>query len=165
MAAVDDADRDLFAPRERQLQRRGSVIGVVGVIDGFYALAVPLPGVDLVKRDAFDLKEKTFLKNDDIQLKQQVSSSLLVCIADIFENKIRLALEKYPEVKAVTFVGGVACNKYIRNKLKQLAQEYGLKLYVPAPQYCTDNAAMIAFVGAYKAKKGQYSSLALDILT
>ena len=43
---------------------------------------------DLVKRDAFDLQTKKFLKEDDLIFKQQVASSFLVCVADIFEQKI-----------------------------------------------------------------------------
>lgn len=119
---------------------------------------------DLVKKGAFDLKTKTFLEKSNTRLKQEVASSLLVCIADIFKNKLELALKQYPHVKALTFVGGVACNKYIRAQLKTFAEKHNLELFVPAPQYCTDNAAMIAFVGAYKAQKNQYSDLTLDIL-
>jgi len=119
---------------------------------------------DLVKKGAFDLKTKTFLKKDDTELKQQVASSLLVCIADIFKNKLALALKEYPSVKAISFVGGVACNKYIRAELSAFADAHGLTLYVPSPQYCTDNAAMIALVGGYKAQQGNYSDLTLDIL-
>jgi len=119
---------------------------------------------DLVKKNAFDLKTKIFLRKDDTVLKQQVASSLLVCIADIFKNKLALALKKYPNVKALTFVGGVACNKYIRAQLQEFAAQYNLKLYVPAPQYCTDNAAMIAFVGSYKAQQDKFSNLTFDVL-
>jgi len=119
---------------------------------------------DLIKKNAFDLKTKTFLKKDDELLKKQVSSSLLVCIADIFEEKLSYAIKKYPRIKALTFVGGVACNKYIRSKLQKLASQHNLNLYIPKPAYCTDNAAMIALVGNYKAQKGQYYELDLDIL-
>jgi len=47
---------------------------------------------DLVKRNAYDLPSKKFLKDDDQFLKEQVASSLLVCIADIFENRIKKSL-------------------------------------------------------------------------
>lgn len=119
---------------------------------------------DLVKKDAYDMKTKTFLKPDDLALQQQVSSSLLVCISDIFKQKLVKALKAHPEVKAISFVGGVACNKYIRNDLKNFSAKHGLPFFVPSPQYCTDNAGMIAFVGYYKAKKNEFSDLSLDIL-
>lgn len=119
---------------------------------------------DLVKRGAYDMQEKKFLRDDDLALKQQVASSLLVCISDIFKEKIQLALQLHPHIKALTFVGGVACNKFIRAQLQTLATEYKLSFFTPSPQYCTDNGAMIAFVGNYKAMQGKFSDLDLDIL-
>ncbi len=118
---------------------------------------------DLVKRGAYDMQSKTLLNTSE-ELKQQVSSSLLVCIADIFEQKLALAYAQYPHITAVSFVGGVACNKYIRGRLNTWCERNGLTLYVPRPAYCTDNAAMIAFVGNYKAQQGLYADLTLDIL-
>lgn len=119
---------------------------------------------DLVNRGAYDMATKKFLAIDDELLKKQVASSLLVCIGDIFTQKLQLALEQNSDIQSICFVGGVACNKYLRNRLKQLADKYRLPLFVPSPIYCTDNAGMIAFVGNYKAEKQEYSSLELDIL-
>jgi N6-L-threonylcarbamoyladenine synthase len=119
---------------------------------------------DLVKRDAYDMKLKKFLKSDDSEFKQKVASSLLVCIKDIFIAKFEHALKQYPHLKAITFVGGVACNKYLKKSLTDWATQKGLTLYAPSPQYCTDNGAMIAFVGSYKATQGKFSSFDLDIL-
>ncbi len=119
---------------------------------------------DLVARGAYDMKAKKFLKTDDLLFKQQVASSLLVAITDVFKNKIMLAHQRHPEIKAVTFVGGVACNKYIKAQLTALTQKLALPFFTPSPAYCTDNGAMIAFVGNYKALKGEYSDLDLDIL-
>ena len=118
---------------------------------------------DLVKRNAYDMQTKT-LMNKDVVLKQQVASSLLVCIADVFEQKLALALKQHPTMKAVTFVGGVACNKYIRERLHTFCSRKNIPFFVPSFQYCTDNAAMIAFVGNYKAQRGEFSDWSLDIL-
>lgn len=117
----------------------------------------------LIDNKQYDIKTKQLL-DDSIELKQQVASSLLVCIADIFQKKIAQALELHPHVKAVTFVGGVACNKYITQRLRTFCEKRNRLFFSPSPQYCTDNAAMIAFVGAYKAQQGLYSDLSLDIL-
>ena len=117
---------------------------------------------DLVKREAFDMHTKTFLKANDLTLKQHVSSSFLGRVADIFEQKLKAALATH-SVKAMAFVGGVACNKYIRARLDGFSKEHGLPLFTPSPQYCTDNGAMIAFVGHYKAQQGKWSDFSLDI--
>lgn len=118
---------------------------------------------DLVKRGAYDLKGKKLLDCSE-ELKNKVCSSLLVCIADIFKQKVLLALDEYPNAKALAFVGGVACNKYIRAELKALAKKNSIGFFVPHPQYCTDNAGMIAFVANYKAQQKKFADLTFDIL-
>ena len=116
----------------------------------------------LVNRGAYDLKARQLLDTSQ-GLKEEVASSLLVCVADIFARKLARALEENPDVCAVTFVGGVARNNYIRGVLDVLCQKRGLPFFTPSPQYCTDNAAMIAFVGNYKAQRGEYAPWDLDI--
>lgn len=118
---------------------------------------------DLVKKNAYDMQTKQFLASDNLLLQQQVASSLLVCVGDIFKQKLTLALEHHPSVQAITFVGGVACNTYLTNNLKGFADSYGLPLFTPSKKYCTDNAGMIAFVGHYKAQQGFSNDLSLDI--
>ncbi len=119
---------------------------------------------DLIKKNAYDLKTKTFLKIDDEQLKQEVASSVLVCINDIFINKIEHTFKEHPDIKAVTFAGGVACNQFIKKNIAAWCAQKGLSFFAPSPKYCTDNGAMIAFVGNYKATQNKFSDLNLDIL-
>ena len=117
---------------------------------------------DLVDRGAYDLQKRVLLDTSEL-LKKQVASSLLVCIAAVFERKLRLALSQHPDVRAVTFVGGVACNKYIREVLRGACDDRGVQFFVPSPQYCTDNGAMTAFVGSYRAQQGKVAGWDLDI--
>lgn len=118
---------------------------------------------DLVKRGAYDLEKKQLL-TDSHELKVQVASSFMVCIGDIFVQKVTKALEEHGAYQALAFVGGVACNKYLQRRLKEVADTWGIPFYVPSPQFCTDNAAMIAFVGHYKAQQGLFSALDFDVL-
>src|SRR3990167_752906 len=117
---------------------------------------------DLVDKGILDLKTKKIVTIDP-ELQKQVASSLLVCINDIFIKKLKLALQEHPDVKAVTFVGGVACNKFITNNISRFCEPRGIEFFSPTPQYCTDNAAMIAFVGNYLAQQGKFSDITLDI--
>ena len=119
---------------------------------------------DLIKKDAYDMAQKIFLLAKNEQLKKEVASSLLVCIGDIFVDRLHYAIRQYPNVKALTFVGGVACNKYLRKRVTEVGSFYNLPLFIPSPCYCGDNAAMIAFVGSYKAKKEEFADLSLDIM-
>lgn len=119
---------------------------------------------DLVKRNAYDMHTKTFKFAENELFKKQVASSLLVCIADIFENRLQNALAQYMDMQAVTFVGGVACNKFIKEALAKSCARFSIPFISPSPRYCTDNAAMIAYVGNYKATQGEFDDYSLDIL-
>lgn len=118
---------------------------------------------DLVKQNAYDLSTKTFLRSGDEQFIKEVASSLLVCMADIFEQKLALALAVHPQAQAITFVGGVACNAYITERLKTFSTTHNIPFFHPSRKYCTDNAAMIAFVGNYKAQQNLFADFTLDI--
>jgi len=119
---------------------------------------------DLAKRGAYDLKRKLFLKPNDNTFKAKVASSLLNAISDTFIKKLKDAHKKYPEVKGIAFAGGVACNKFIRSKIGLFCKNHNLQFFFPSPQYCTDNAAMVAFVANYKAEQNKFDKLNLDIL-
>ncbi len=117
----------------------------------------------LLENKAYDPETKQFLKTDDLVFQRQVASSLLVCIGDIFENKLNKVFKTYPEVTSFCFVGGVACNKYLRNRLMATCQKFNKQLFFPTPKLCTDNAGMIAFVGHYKAQQEKFSDLNLKV--
>lgn len=119
---------------------------------------------DLVKRGAYNMATGPVIAALTPQLQQEVSSSLLVCMGDIFSKSIKRALKRYPDATAVAFVGGVACNKYLRRRLQDVCDEHGKTFVVAPPAFCTDNGAMIAFVGSYKAQQGHFDDLELDVM-
>lgn len=118
---------------------------------------------DLVKRGVYNLKTGPVEGMIDLNLQRQVSSSLLLAISDVFKQVVKQAFKKYPEVKGFTFVGGVACNKFITNELSNLCDRYGKQFVSPHCKFCGDNAAMISFVASYKAKQGKFSDFTLDL--
>jgi len=118
---------------------------------------------DMIRRQEYDLERKllTISSSDSVV---EIASSLLVAVGDIFVQRIEVALIHYPSVKGIAFVGGVACNQYLRKRIITLAAKNGLVFGSPSPQYCTDNGAMIAFVGHYRACQKIYDATTLDIL-
>lgn len=49
--------------------------------------------------------------------------------------------------KQVVLGGGVAANQSLRNRMQTECERAGIRLYLPSPVFCTDNAAMIAMAG------------------
>jgi N6-L-threonylcarbamoyladenine synthase len=56
----------------------------------------------------------------------------------------------------------VAANALLRAGLASLAEERGLPLHLPPPALCTDNAAMVAFLGERLAQEGLGHDLRLE---
>ncbi|MBX2966000.1 MAG: tRNA (adenosine(37)-N6)-threonylcarbamoyltransferase complex transferase subunit TsaD [Cyclobacteriaceae bacterium] len=62
-------------------------------------------------------------------------------------------------INQVAIAGGVSANSGLRNALKTLAGKHGWDLFIPAFEYCTDNAGMIAMAAHFKYQKGLFTKL------
>jgi len=77
-------------------------------------------------------------------------------ITTILLNKLEKAAKEYG-IKDIALAGGVSANTGLRQGLQQLGEKNGWRCFIPAMQYCTDNAAMIAIAGHYKFLKGEFA--------
>ncbi len=68
--------------------------------------------------------------------------------------KCRRAL-KQEGLKTLVIAGGVSANLNLRASLTQALQKERARVFYPAPRFCTDNGAMIAFAGAQRLLAGQ----------
>jgi N6-L-threonylcarbamoyladenine synthase len=78
-------------------------------------------------------------------------------IVTILLNKLAKAAQEYG-IKDIALAGGVSANTGLRQGLQQLGDKNGWNCFIPAMQYCTDNAAMIAIAGHYKFLKGEFAN-------
>jgi N6-L-threonylcarbamoyladenine synthase len=65
-------------------------------------------------------------------------------------------------VSRIVLAGGVAANSRLRAKMAERANAGGLKVYFPAPKFCTDNGAMIALAGYHALKRGRRDGFQLN---
>jgi len=85
-----------------------------------------------------------------------LAASFQEAVLEHLIRKFKLAIEKY-RPKMLLASGGVMANRALRKKLRALAKETGLKIYLPAKkEWNTDNAAMIGMAGYFKAMRGEY---------
>ncbi len=72
-----------------------------------------------------------------------VAASYQEAVFDALLARVERAMDRR-QIAALGCVGGVARNRRLRDKLHRLSSEYGARLHLAAPEFCTDNAAMIA---------------------
>jgi N6-L-threonylcarbamoyladenine synthase len=90
-----------------------------------------------------------------------VAASFQEAICEVLVTKtMEAALEA--DVPAVFLCGGVAANSRLRSLLEETCVQRGLKLYVPSPVLCTDNAAMVAACGFHRYQRGVRTSLDVE---
>ena len=68
--------------------------------------------------------------------------------------KCRRALQQ-EGLKTLVMAGGVSANLNLRTQLAKALAKKGTRVFYPAPQFCTDNGAMIAYAGAQRLRAGQ----------
>jgi N6-L-threonylcarbamoyladenine synthase len=73
-------------------------------------------------------------------------ASFLSSLVDYLLKKTLGVINKFP-VSSLIVSGGVSRNSLLRSRFTRECSVLGIKLYLPDPVYCTDNAAMIAWLG------------------
>lgn len=79
-------------------------------------------------------------------------------VAETLVYKSFEAVKKY-SLESIALGGGVSCNSLIRKMFKDYSKKNNVKIFMPSPVFCTDNATMIAMVAYYKIINKSYNKI------
>ncbi len=117
-------------------------------------------GTTNVYKEEFKVSEEEkqqFIKDnlDDI------CASIQYRIVTILLNKLKMAAAE-TGIQHICLAGGVSANSGLRKAFEEMGKQQGWKTFIPAFEYCTDNAAMIAITGYHKYLAGQFADIAVN---
>jgi len=117
----------------------------------------PRPMIDRPGLDFSFSGLKTFARNTFINFpkeKASIAKAFEVAATDTLMIKCRMALEQ-TGFSTLVVAGGVSANLALRQALNDMIKKLNINVHYPAPEFCTDNGAMIALAGHYRLLSGQ----------
>ena len=128
-----------------------------------YPFPVPeIPGLDFsfsgIKTSFLYFLQKQVRQNPEFIRENiaDICASIQFTLIDILLKKLKKA-SRETGIKEIAIAGGVSANSGLRKSLLELGEQLGWNVYIPAFEYCTDNAAMIAIAAHYKFEAGDFS--------
>jgi len=79
----------------------------------------------------------------------------------LLSNMAKAVIKYKP--KSLILCGGVARNKKLREDYIDFSRKHKLFSYIPSPEFCTDNAAMVAALALEKFRSQKSTSFSLDL--
>jgi N6-L-threonylcarbamoyladenine synthase len=140
----------------------GPVIDKLSLEGAPDAITFPRP---MIKTPDFDFSfsglktaVRTFVLENPEAKNEDICHAFQEAVVDVLCTKTLKAMEQH-QPKSLFLSGGVSANKRLRTELgNRLKEQFpDMTYHIPAFHYCTDNAAMIATAGYYKALKKEFT--------
>lgn len=87
---------------------------------------------------------------------EDLSASIQSAIIGSLTQKL-IRASRETGIREIGVAGGVSANSGLKKAVLGLGEKEGWQVYIPALQYATDNAAMIAITGYHKFLNGEFS--------
>jgi N6-L-threonylcarbamoyladenine synthase len=138
-----------------------------------YPLPRPLLGRTASQENSLDFSfsglktaVRQLVQNGAVDVNDAAASfqaAVIDILRDRTDNALTRFLQEFPNLEAPTLVvaGGVAANFAIGSALTVMAESRNVRIRVPPPKYCTDNAAMIGWAGLERFAAGASDPIGL----
>ena len=104
----------------------------------------------------------------EVEKQQFITNNLADICASVQHRIVTILLNKLKKASIETGItniclaGGVSANSGLRKAFEEMGKINHWNTFIPAFQYCTDNAGMIAITGYYKYLEGQFADLSVN---
>ena len=111
-----------------------------------------------------NLYKTGFMANED-EKNEFIKNNLADICASIQQRIVTILLNKLKKASIQTGItdiclaGGVSANSGLRKSFEEMGKKYHWNTFIPAFEYCTDNAAMIAITAYYKYLNKEFATL------
>ena len=176
--SLDDAAGEAFDKTAKMLglgYPGGPVLAKLAEKGTVGALKFPRPMIDRPGLDMSFSGLKTFSLNtwQKLQVEYEGQAEKLdqaqADVALAFEEAVVATLSikckraiQQVHCKTLVIAGGVGANQHLRQQLSKMVKKEGGELYYPRIEFCTDNGAMIAYVGCLRLMAGESKELSID---
>lgn len=117
------------------------------------------PGLDF---SFSGLKTAVVVATRELQLddatRADVAAEFQQAVVDTLAAKCERALRQ-TALTTLVVAGGVGANRHLREHLRKLGERLNVRVFYPRPEFCTDNAAMIAYAGYRRLAAGEQDDL------
>ena len=121
------------------------------------------PGLDFsfsgLKTHTRNLVNELDVSNQEV--KYDLCAGFQEAIIDTLIVKCSRAL-KQTSLKSLVVAGGVSANTRLRFKMREKIEKMGVHVFYSRLEFCTDNGAMIAYLGHERLKNGDRGSISIE---
>lgn len=148
----------------------GPVVDRLAAQGDGHAIAFPLP---MPRKDSLDFSfsglktavarrvQTHGVPGDDAAMADLCASFQRVLVESLVRKSVRACQAE--GVSHLVLGGGVAANRGLRARALEACTKAGVTLHVPPIQSCTDNAAMIAYAGGCRLRRGDRDGVDLAV--
>ena len=114
-----------------------------------------------------NIYKEEFMATED-EKKKFIDDNLNDICASIQHRIITILLNKLKKASVQTGItdiciaGGVSANSGLRKAFSEMGEKHKWRTFIPAFEYCTDNAAMIAITAYYKFLENDFADLSVS---
>jgi N6-L-threonylcarbamoyladenine synthase len=99
---------------------------------------------------------------NDKQTKADIARAFEDAVVETLTIKCRRALQQ-TGFRTLVIAGGVGANSALRHALHEMCKKHEAALYFPRLEFCTDNGAMIAYVGCQRLMAGEREAFGVEV--